>query len=619
MTERNTVSTFAPRAEGLPDRPSGTLVSVVPRAARAPALWLAFIVGASVLVRGAIAVNVPSAWILPDEVVYSDVAKSIAAGGFPTVRGVQELGWGVVYQAVIAPAWVVFADPLRAYHVALAVNALVMSLAALPAYFLARMFVERTASVVVAAMTVLVPSMAYTGVLMTENACYPAFLLSVLLIARALRSPSAINQALALVGLGVVALTRIQAAALVGAYFVAIVLYAWLGPRSERRPYLGRFVPTVVVSALASFAPMAGSLAHGDGATGWLGSRSGTFDALEIHEVPQWFVFLAAELVLYVALVPAASTAIVLGRGLSRQDSESVRLFTAVALSTLLTMLVSVSFVSASLDVDGRENLNERYVFYVVPLLFVGLALWIREGLPRPRPWAWLTLALCSLIPALIPIGRLSYNAGFQSVALLPWIRLDASYGVVAVLVAGFTLTCGALWLLCRRDRAGYLWILVALWMTATGAITVMSNGSSAANWATAFTGRPANWVDRAVPPGSHVAVVWEQGQEKQALRVEFWLMVTELFNRSVGNVYRIGGPTYYEGFLPTVPVEVGPDGQLISGSERLAVRYALVTCRTPLIGHVVATGPRRALRLVRVDGPLRLAKRPSCGGPPTT
>ena len=30
-------------------------------------------------------------------------------------------------------------------------------------------------------MTVLVPSMAYTGVVMTENACYPVFLLAVLL------------------------------------------------------------------------------------------------------------------------------------------------------------------------------------------------------------------------------------------------------------------------------------------------------------------------------------------------------------------------------------------------------------------------------------------------------
>ena len=85
-----------------------------------------------------------------------------------------------------------------------------MSLAAVPAYLLSRMFVSARASVVVAAATVLVPSMSYTGLLMTENACYPAFLLAVLFIARALRSPSMLNQALALLGLGLVSLTRIQ-------------------------------------------------------------------------------------------------------------------------------------------------------------------------------------------------------------------------------------------------------------------------------------------------------------------------------------------------------------------------------------------------------------------------
>ena len=116
--------------------------------------------------------------MVPDEVVYSDLAKSIAAGGFPSVRGVHELGWGVVYQTLIAPAWVVFDDPVHAYHAALIVNALLMSLAAVPAYFLARMFVSERASIVVAAATVLVPSMSYTGLVLTENACYPAFVLA---------------------------------------------------------------------------------------------------------------------------------------------------------------------------------------------------------------------------------------------------------------------------------------------------------------------------------------------------------------------------------------------------------------------------------------------------------
>ena len=153
-------------------------------------------------------------------------------------------------------------------------------------------------------------------------------------------------------------------------------------------------------------------------------------------------MYLAGDLVLYVAVAPALATAIVAGQGLSRGVVGASRLFAAVGLPIFAAMLFSVSLVSASLDVDGSENLNERYVFYVVPLLFVGLAIWIEEGLPRPRPWAWVVIALGS--PAgVIPIDRLKHNAGFQSVALLPWVSLSLSGIGLAVLVAAYTVACG--------------------------------------------------------------------------------------------------------------------------------------------------------------------------------
>ena len=131
-------------------------------------------------------------------------------------------GWGEVYPTLIAPAWALFDDPFRAYHAALGINALLMSLAAIPAYFLARMFVSRRAAIVVAAMTLLVPSMTYTGVVMTENACYPVFLLALLLVARAVRTPSYANQALALLGLALSGVHEDPGHRAVGAYFAAV-------------------------------------------------------------------------------------------------------------------------------------------------------------------------------------------------------------------------------------------------------------------------------------------------------------------------------------------------------------------------------------------------------------
>ena len=101
-----------------------------------------------------------------------------------------------------------------------------------------------------------------------------------------------------------------------------------------------------------------------------------------------------------------------------------------MALPTFLAMLVSVSLVSASLDVDGVENLNERYVFYVVPLPFVGSRSGCEEGLPRRRRGRWWS---CSRLlhprRRLVPFARLEHNASFQSPGLLPWFKLAAWVG----------------------------------------------------------------------------------------------------------------------------------------------------------------------------------------------
>jgi hypothetical protein len=589
---------------------------VLGRALRAPVTWLVLVVGISAAVRSAIVLGVPAPWILPDEVVYSELAKSIAEGSRPAVRGVPVFGWGEVYPTLIAPAWALFDEPVRAYHAALAINAFVMSLAAVPAYFLARLFVSRTSSVLVAAMTVLVPSMTYTGVVMTENAFYPVFLLAVLLIARAVRSPSIANQALALVGLGLVAFTRIQGIALVGGYLAAIVLYA-LTSRSERGAYVRRFIPTAVVAVTVSVAPVIASVARGEGAFGWLGSRSGTFDAFRPVEIPEWFTYLTADLVLYVAVAPAVAAAVMVGQGLSRRAPEHVRLFAAVALPTLAAMLFSVSLVSASLDVDGTENLNERYVFYVVPLLFVGLALWIESGLPRPR-WAWVVLAVGCLLPAVLPIDRLEYNANFQSVALLPWLSLSVSGIALALCVAAFGLGCGVVWLTSRRETSGRLWLLLGSTLAFLAVVAFWSNANSSSSSSSAFPGRSPSWVDDAVPEGAEVAVVWDTREEgaRTPGKAYFWLMATEVLNPTIGAVYRIGPPTYYEAFLPTVPVDPRPDRTLVDGNGALVrSRYVLATCRAGVSGHVIAHAPDGLLRLVRVEGPVRLTEASTCAG----
>lgn len=343
---------------------------------------------------------------------------------------------------------------------------------------------------------------------------------------------------------------------------------------------------------------------------GLLGARIETITALEWHELPVWHVLLAADLVLYLAAAPILATIIVVARGLSHSASEPVRLFAAVGGAAFLALLVSVSVVSASLNVDGFENLNERYVFYLAPLAFIGLALWVEEALPRPRPWALLAIIACCLTALTLPVQRLEYNARFQSPALLPWMEIPASEAAIAALIGGCVLLCGLLWLTCRPDCTRILWLVTCSWMLLAGALAVDRNESAATLVAGSYSDGKATWVDEAVSRNADVRVVWD---ERGAVRGEpdplyGRLLVTEFFNRSVGDFERIGDVTHYENVLPTVPVRASRDSTLRDVRGRpVDAAYVLTTCRTQIAGDVVAQASGGRLALVRVDGPIRI------------
>ena len=95
------------------------------RARRRPRLGLArpAIVVVSVAVRVALARRMVAPWIMVDELVYSELAKSFAAHGQFLVRGVPSHGYGFVYPVLIAPAWRLFDAVPEAYAAAKAINA----------------------------------------------------------------------------------------------------------------------------------------------------------------------------------------------------------------------------------------------------------------------------------------------------------------------------------------------------------------------------------------------------------------------------------------------------------------------------------------------------------------
>ena len=99
-----------------------------------------------------------------------------------------------------------------------------MSLAAVPAYLIARRVVGKWLALFAALLAVAVPSMVYTATVMTENAYYPVFLLATLALVALLERPSALNHVLFFAALGLAYLTRSQAVVVAAAAVTAPLL-----------------------------------------------------------------------------------------------------------------------------------------------------------------------------------------------------------------------------------------------------------------------------------------------------------------------------------------------------------------------------------------------------------
>src|SRR5262249_52385224 len=289
-----------PRSAQGRDRVSA-VTAVRARALAVPAwLWLTGIVALSVLVRALLAHRIVARWIMAAEIVSSELARSFAAPGHFLVRGVPSHGYGFVYPVLLAPAWRLFTAVPDAYVAAKVINSVVMSLAAVPAYFLARRLLSSRLSLVVAALTVTVPSMLYTGTLMTENAFYPVFLTFVLALAAMLERPTVLRQVLVLVLCAFAYATRPQAIALVPALLCAPLLYS---PRSLRR-----FAPLYGIVGAAVVVALLGTAARGRSPLAVLGAyRAATSSDYTVGGVLHFLVYHLPELDLYLGVIPFAA------------------------------------------------------------------------------------------------------------------------------------------------------------------------------------------------------------------------------------------------------------------------------------------------------------------------
>ena len=177
--------------------------------------------------------------VMSDELLYTKLAVAIADTGSPIPElhrtHVQILNQ--LYPLLIAPLFA-GSDVPGAFHGAHLLNAVVMASACVPAYLVARQVLGRVWSLVVAALSVTVPWMVLTGVLMTESAAYPAFLWAVLACLAAIRTPGRRGDLLAVGGLVLAVLARTQFVVLALVLPVAILVDAFAA--SPQGPILRR-------------------------------------------------------------------------------------------------------------------------------------------------------------------------------------------------------------------------------------------------------------------------------------------------------------------------------------------------------------------------------------------
>ncbi len=446
-------------------------------------------------------------------------------------------------------------------------------------------------------LAVALPSFVYTATVMTENLYYPLALLVVWATLLALEQPRWWTSVLVLVTLALALATRTQAVSLAaGIVFAPVALALIEGSRLTRiraswRLYalFGGAALTVLVGQVLRGHSMRELL----GAYGVVGDRS--YDLATILRYWLWHV---EELTLYLGVVPVVATLVLLGR--SRKLPVRLQEHLAVTVSfTLWTTLVVSTFAS---EFAGR--IQERNAFTIAPLLLIALVAWVSIGAPRPWPWVAGATGLAIGLVVAFPYTRfIDEPAKSDTLAILP---IWSSFGHLPFGSIWFSVLLGALvlsafLLLVPARWAVLVPVTVLVWFGVVGySVWSGPRGFVQAGAGALFQGIrgvPRDWIDAALPDGATTGIVWT------GLTDRFTVNQNEFFNRSVGPVYYVGGPS--PGNLPETGITVDPrDGVLrrADGSP-LTDRYLVTDASLELDGRALARDLPLGLTLWEVAG----------------
>ena len=573
----------------------------------AGAILLAFVV------RVILAQRIVTPWIMIDELIYSELAKSFADQGQFLLRDAPSPFRNVAYPALIAPAWL--AGPVEtAYVLAKAINSALMVLVALPVYLWGKRLMAPAYALLAVLFVLLMPSLLYSGMLMTENAFFLAFVSSAFAIALTLERPTLPRQALVLVLVGFACFVRFQALVLFPIYAVALALKLAFdlrapdGPRGIRHVLgeLRRYVPSAAVVLLLGVGYVANKARQGLGVETGLGAYAGVLKVeYDPTNVRIWILDHFAELSLSVAVIPISALILLVGVGLAgRTTTLAERAFLSVAASAFVLVVVEVGAYASRFSL----RVEERNMFGVVPLLFLALCLWLAKGLPRPVFLTALAAAVPAALLLTLPLRSL-LNIGILSdtFALIPLYRMvsrgDIGVGAVEALMWGGGAAAALAFALLPRKLARFVLpsgVALFLVLTSFAVFDSIRDHSLATKAQTAAT--DPSWIDDEIGSGTQAGFLY--GVTADLIVEAQILWQTEFWNRSVGTVYRLGAP------------EPAPVPEAVAAHDRQTGRitlepapsrpldFVVTPTSAQLAGTLLAQTPR--LALYRVDQPLR-------------
>ncbi|HSP70771.1 MAG TPA: hypothetical protein VLN26_00275, partial [Gaiellaceae bacterium] len=384
--------------------------------ALSPAAVLTVLVGLSFLVRLAVVWQQATPTIYPDEYIYTELGRSIATHGLPLIRDGSAHFPALLAPLLTAPAWLIH-DVGAAYRVVQALQALAMSLAAIPVFLLGRgLRLSNGLSLAAAAVALVVPDYMFASYVISEPFAYPLALGAVAAGVVALERPTLRTQGLFLALAGLAALARIQFVVLPAAFALALVAVG-LRERRLRRALREQRLPLSLFGL--------GALAVGVVGVGYYN------DIFSLHPV-RWLNALGANALVLVyasgwVIVPGALVGLALALVRPRDRRE-------LCFAALTAALGVGLFSQAALY---GTSVHERYVFYLVPLLALAFGTYVRRGWPH-RTYHALVAAALLTAATLEPLTSLSLRGESNAPVLLAvhWVRVHLnSFGGTSMLV----------------------------------------------------------------------------------------------------------------------------------------------------------------------------------------